>query len=60
VISVWSRSARTGRSSAGAGSEYPGGAQDAGQELMATDRVALEVTGSCWEVARILEPCVDR
>ena len=27
---------------------------------MATDRVALEVTGSCWEVARILEPHVDR
>jgi transposase len=25
-----------------------------------TDRVALEVTGSCWEVARILEPYVDR
>ena len=25
-----------------------------------TDRVALEVTGSCWEVARILEPHVDR
>src|SRR5258708_4710591 len=28
--------------------------------LLATDRVALEVTGSCWEVARILEPCVER
>jgi transposase len=25
-----------------------------------TDRVALEVTGSCWEVARILEPHVNR
>ena len=24
------------------------------------DRVALEVTGSCWEVARILEPHVNR
>ena len=28
--------------------------------LSPTDRVALEVTGSCWEVARILKPCVDR
>src|SRR4051794_30476069 len=27
---------------------------------MASDRVALEVTGSCWEVARILAPHVDR
>jgi transposase len=30
------------------------------QSLLPTDRVALEVTGSCWEVARILEPHVDR
>ena len=28
--------------------------------LVETDRVALEVTGSCWEVARILEPYVNR
>jgi transposase len=28
--------------------------------LVASDRVALEVTGSCWEVARILEPHVQR
>jgi transposase len=28
--------------------------------LAGSDRVALEVTGSCWEVARILEPHVDR
>jgi transposase len=28
--------------------------------LVKSDRVALEVTGSCWEVARILEPHVDR
>jgi transposase len=28
--------------------------------LVRSDRVALEVTGSCWEVARILEPHVDR
>src|ERR671931_902263 len=30
------------------------------QSLVASDRVALEVTGSCWEVARILEPHADR
>ena len=30
------------------------------ESLLATDRVALEVTASCWEVARILEPFVDR
>src|SRR3954449_8370290 len=30
------------------------------ESLLATDRVALEVTGSCWEIARILEPHVDR
>jgi transposase len=30
------------------------------QSLVKSDRVALEVTGSCWEVARILEPHVDR
>lgn len=28
--------------------------------LQRSDRVALEVTGSCWEVARILEPHVNR
>jgi transposase len=30
------------------------------ESLVASDRVALEVTGSCWEVARILEPHVNR
>jgi transposase len=30
------------------------------ESLVKSDRVALEVTGSCWEVARILEPYVDR
>jgi transposase len=30
------------------------------ESLLVSDRVALEVTGSCWEVARILEPHVDR
>lgn len=28
--------------------------------LLPSDRVALEVTGSCWEVARFLEPHVNR
>ena len=30
------------------------------QSLVRSDRVALEVTGSCWEVARILELHVER
>ena len=30
------------------------------ESLLPTDRVALEVTGSCWEVARLLEPHVER
>jgi transposase len=30
------------------------------ESLLASDRVALEVTGSCWEVARLLESHVDR
>jgi transposase len=30
------------------------------ESLLSTDRVALEVSGSCWEVARLLEPHVDR
>jgi transposase len=30
------------------------------ESLVSSDRVALEVTGSCWEVARILEPHVNR
>ena len=28
--------------------------------LLPSDRVALEVTGGCWEVARIVEPHVNR
>src|ERR671912_2530422 len=36
------------------------GLQLLAESLMASDRVALEVTGSCWEVARILEPHVER
>ena len=30
------------------------------ESLLGTDRVALEVTASCWEVARLLEPHVNR
>src|SRR5215211_1638450 len=36
------------------------GLQVLAQSLAKSDRVALEVTGSCWEVARILEPHVER
>src|SRR3954447_10455877 len=36
------------------------GLQVLAQSLLPSDRVALEVTGSCWEVARILEAHVDR
>jgi transposase len=38
----------------------PDGLAVLAQSLLPSDRVALEVTGSCWEVARILEPHVDR
>src|SRR5919107_794009 len=38
----------------------PEGLELLGQSLVRSDRVVLEVTGSCWEVARILEPHVDR
>jgi transposase len=38
----------------------PAGMRALAQSLLASDRVALEVTGSCWEVARILEPHVNR
>jgi transposase len=38
----------------------PEGLRTLAESLLATDRVALEVTGSCWEVARILDPFVDR
>ncbi len=38
----------------------PEGLATLAESLLASDRVALEVTGSCWEVARILEPHVDR
>jgi len=38
----------------------PEGLATLAQSLLSTDRVALEVTGSCWEVARLLKPHVDR
>src|SRR5215218_1587825 len=38
----------------------PAGLAVSAESLLGSDRVALEVTGSCWEVARILEPHVDR
>jgi transposase len=38
----------------------PEGVRTLAESLVRSDRVALEVTGSCWEIARILEPHVDR
>ena len=38
----------------------PEGLRTLAESLVRSDRVALEVTGSCWEIARILEPHVDR
>ena len=46
--------------SAGRVASTPEGLTLLAQSLAVSDRVALEVTGSCWEVARILEPYVDR
>ena len=46
--------------SAGRVPSTPEGLAALTESLLATDRVALEVTGSCWEVARILEPFVQR
>jgi transposase len=46
--------------SAGRVPSTPEGLAMLARSLLATDRVALEVTGSCWEVARILEPHVQR
>jgi transposase len=46
--------------SAGRVPSTPEGIKALAESLLPTDRVALEVTGSCWEVARILEPCVQR
>jgi transposase len=46
--------------SAGRVPSTPEGITALAESLLPSDRVALEVTGSCWEVARILEPHVDR
>jgi transposase len=46
--------------SAGRVPSTPAGVRALAQSLLASDRVALEVTGSCWEIARILEPHVNR
>ena len=46
--------------SAGRVPSTPEGLALLAESLLPTDRVALEVTGSCWEVARILEPFVQR
>ena len=46
--------------SAGRVPSTPEGLALLAESLLGTDRVALEVTGSCWEVARILEPHVQQ
>ena len=46
--------------SAGRVASTPDGLRALTESLLASDRVALEVTGSCWEVARILEPHVNQ
>ena len=46
--------------SAGRVPATPEGVRSLADSLVSSDRVAFEVTGSCWEVARILEPHVNR
>ena len=46
--------------SAGRVKMAPEGLESLAASLEATDRVALEVSGGAWEVARILEPHVER
>jgi transposase len=46
--------------SAGPVPATPDGIKTLAGSLLLSDRVALEVTGSCWEIARILEPHVNR
>jgi transposase len=45
--------------SAGRVPSTPEGLRMLAESLLPSDRVALEVTGSCWEVARILERHVN-
>src|SRR5436190_1935401 len=47
-------------SSAGRVPATPEGIATLAESLVRSDRVALEVTGSCWEIARLLEPYVNR
>ena len=46
--------------SAGRVPSTPEAIETLAESLLPSDRVALEVTGSAWEVARILEPHVER
>jgi transposase len=46
--------------SAGRVPSTPEGLGTLAESLLPSDRVALEVTGSCWEVARLLEPFVQQ
>ena len=46
--------------SAGRVASTPEGIGTLAASLLSSDRVALEVTGSAWEVTRLLEPHVDR
>jgi phage terminase large subunit-like protein len=46
--------------SAGRVPSTPDGIAALAESLLVSDRVALEVTGSCWEVARLLEAHVNR
>ena len=47
-------------SSVGRVPSTPDGIRTLAGSLLSSDRVALEVTGSCWEVARLLEPYVNQ
>jgi transposase len=46
--------------SAGRVPATPAGIESLAGSLEPSDRVALEVTGSCWQVAKMLEPHVNR
>jgi transposase len=46
--------------SAGRVASSPDGIRALAETLLPSDRVALEVSGSCWEVARLLEGRVNR
>jgi transposase len=46
--------------SAGPVKTTPGALKVIAERLLSSDRVVLEVTGNAWEIARILEPHVDR